>query len=264
MKNLKLFLAVIIFSFIVLACEKDKNEEQNDVTITAESVSAKWDVSNAAAYESFEFNQSGSYIVVESSSAKSTSAGDYHYGNYTITGDATMDLEGFGTITVTSLSETGIEFSLKPDSDPDNEMTITAAKSDEMPSSINTSLLCRTWELISIDDIPASEQGLEIIVLFSEAGTYLVTHLNDPDAGGLAQWQWKDPSEEILCYSWEGAPTCDGTNEVGVVVSSSELIITEYGYEYYLLPVDNTKSTRNIISGFHHEIKLPIQNFFGK
>ena len=63
MRNLKqILLSILVLTFIA-ACDKDENDPKE--TLEKATISAKWNVDNSSEYESFEFNESGNYIVLK-------------------------------------------------------------------------------------------------------------------------------------------------------------------------------------------------------
>ncbi len=242
MKNLNRILLTILILATVISCEKD--DDSSSDKITQQGISAKWVVDGAGAYESFEFNKSGNYIVVENGK-KSTNEKIVHFGTYKITGDKTMTLTDFGKMEVLELAENSIKFSLTPDSDLTKKIEINATKKAEMAGSTRTDLLCRTWKMVSVDGESVVGTEMELTVLFSAAGTYFVeyAYTGGDGEGGVAQWTWKDSGEDVLCYSWDGDPTCAGDNEVAIPeLTSTKLKVIEEDVVYILEAVVNKKS----------------------
>lgn len=250
MKNFKVFTVIISLVVILFSCEKDDKNDNNGITITKETISSKWIVGDNATYKSFEFNKSGNYIIVVDNMKKSTNEEDIVFGNYQIVDDITIKLENYGTIKITKMDDSNISFSLTLEASNGNEISINASKAEEMQSSSNTELLCRTWNMVSINGENVAGTEDELTVLFSQAGTYFVTYLNstDEEDGGLAEWKWKDENQETLCYSWDGELTCDGDNEVQIEVATNSLKITEEfdgEFEIYILePLIVAKSAK--------------------
>lgn len=241
MKNFKQILVAIFVLTFIASCDKDENEPKG--TLEKATISAKWVVSNSSEYESFEFNESGNYIVVENTTTKSTNDKTIHFGTYEIINNKTIVLSDFGTFTISEINENSINFSIQLTSNPDNEIIINASKQEEMESSTNTDLLCRTWKLISIDEEDFAGAEDEIIVLFSKAGTYLVT------LTGLAQWKWKDEAETQILYSWDEVPVWEEEVYVEIIelTNSTLKILEEFDDEsdiYVLEPINNTKSAK--------------------
>jgi len=245
MKNLKQILVAIFVLTFITACDKDENDPKD--TLEKATISAKWNVSNSSDYDSFEFNKSGNYIVIKNLTTKSTNDQIILFGTYEIINNTTIVLSDFGTLTISEINENSISFSIQLTSNPDNEIIINASKQEEMESTTKTELLCRTWELISIngENVAGTEDGGT--VLFSKASTYLVTW-SDGESG-LAQWKWKDEAETQFYYSWEEVPVWEEADYVKIIelTNSTLKILEEFDDEsdlYVLKPVVNTKSAR--------------------
>lgn len=244
MKNLKMILVTIFVLTFITACDKDENDSKE--TLEKSTISAKWNVSNSSDYDSFEFNASGNYIVVKNSTTKSTNDQTILFGTYEIIDNKTIVLSDFGTLILSKIDEASISFSIKLTSSPNNEIIINASKQEEMENSTKTELLCRTWELISINGENVAGTENEGTVLFSKAGTYLVTSSNGQS--GLAQWKWKDATETKFLYSWEETPVWAEENFVEIIeLTNSTLKILEISDSddelYVLKPVVNSKSS---------------------
>jgi hypothetical protein len=98
MKNLKQIFAAIVVLILIASCDKDKNEPKE--TLDKAANSAKWIVSNSSEYKSFEFNESGNYIVVVNTATKSTNDQIIRFGTYEIIDNKTIVLSDFGTLTI--------------------------------------------------------------------------------------------------------------------------------------------------------------------
>lgn len=200
---MKQILVAILVLISIFSCKKDENKPKD--TLSKETISAKWTVDGISVFESFEFNKSGNYIIVKYTKTKSTNNQIVLFGTYVIIDDKTIVLSDFGKIMISKIGDNSINFSILLDSNPNNEISIIATKQEEMQNSTKTELLCRTWEMVTVngDDVTGTDN--EFTVLFSAAGTYFVTFANpeDENDGGLAQWKWKDETETKLLYSWE-------------------------------------------------------------
>jgi hypothetical protein len=240
----KQLIVIILLVGSIISCKKDKENE----TLSKDTISAKWLVTGSNSdYESFEFNQSGNYIVVRNSATKSTAAQIILFGTYQIVDNVTIELSSLGKIKITSIEKSNFSFSLTLQYDQNNQILIVATKASEFSSSTRTQLLCRTWKIVTIDgvNVEGTEDGGSI--LFSAAGTYLVTWVGGEN--GLAQWTWKDSKETTMCYSWEGDPTCNGDNEVQIIelTQNSMKISEKYNGKtiiYVLVPTSSTKSAQ--------------------
>lgn len=243
MKNLKhILLAIFVLTFIT-ACEKDENDPKE--TLEKSTISAKWIVSNSSDYDSFEFNENGNYIVVKNTTTKSTNDEVVLFGTYEITDNKTIVLSDFGTLNISKIDEDSISFSIELTNNSNNEITIDASKQEEMESTTKTDLLCRTWEMVTVNGEPVAGTDMELTILFSKAGTYFVSFADpeDENDGGLAQWKWKNESETQLLYSWEEDPVWEEESHVEIPeLTSTKLKIIEDEDTYRLQPDTTTKS----------------------
>jgi len=243
MKRFNLILVAIFALTIIISCEKDENNPKE--TLDKETISAKWIVDGTSDYESFEFNKSGNYIVVKNTTTKSTNDQIVLFGTYQIIDNKTIVLSDFGTIKISEINDNSISFSILLTRNPNNEIIINASRQEEMESSTRTDLLCRTWEMVTVNGEDVAGTDKELTVLFSAAGTYFVSFANpeDENDGGLAQWKWKDEAETKLLYSWDEVPVWDETDIVEIAeLNLNTLKIIEAEYTYVLQPVSNTKS----------------------
>jgi len=225
-------LLMVISTFV--SCKKDKDE----LTISKSSLSGKWDISAAGSqYSSFEFNESGNYIVTQNVAKKSANGLEIIFGDFKIIDETNVQLVNFGNIKITAISDTQITFELTVTGST-TPVTITAIKAEEMDLSSKTKLFCRTWTVVKWDDETLEPGG--IVFYFSAAGTYLVR----AEGEGVSTWKWKDASETYICYSWEGDPTCTGDNEVKVDVTSTTLKLEEDGGIFECVPYVVTKSAK--------------------
>lgn len=218
---------IILAAVIVYSCKKKESDEETPEP-SQNTVYAKWLVTGAAASEftSFEFNKSGSFIVVTPASTR--------FGDYTKTGTE-MTLTNYATISITKLTDTQCEFTLTLYGKGIESYDITSTKAPSMALSGNTALLCRTWSLVTLDSIPVAGTEMELTVLFSESGTYLVHYITS-NQNGLAQWQWKDDTQKIMCYNWFGSPTCNDNNQVNIQTLTSSKLIMVWEERYELVP----------------------------
>jgi len=264
MKNLKQILVAIFALTFIVACNKDDIDPKEN--LEKAKISAKWIVSNSSDYDSFEFNESGNYIVVKNTTTKSTNDQIILFGTYEIIDNKTIVLSDFGTLTISKIDENSISFSIKLTSNPNNEITINASKQAEMESTTKTDLLCRTWEMVTVNGESIVGTDMELTVLFSKAGTYFVSYANpeDENDGGLAQWKWKDDAETQFLYSWDEVPVWEDEDYVEIPeLTSTKLKIIEDEDTYILQPVSTTKSAivksskdlsnRHIKSGFFNK-----------
>lgn len=249
-KNMKQILITFIVLLSIYSCKKDDNESK--ITLSKETISAKWKVNQAGTFVSFEFNKSGNYLIVKNTTSKSINSQIVLFGTYNIIDNNTMVLSDFGKIKVSQIEDTTINFSVVLDSNPNNEISIIASKQIEAQTSIKTELLCQTWQMVTINGDSVAGTEMELTVLFSAAGTYFVSYANPINGsyGGLAQWRWKDANETKLLYSWHETPIWEEESYVEIPeVSANKLIINEQGDIYILQSASNTKSVTSKASG---------------
>ncbi len=243
MRNLKQILFVVLVLMFITACDKDKNDLKE--TLEKETISAKWIVDNLTDYKSFEFNTSGNYIVVKNTTIKSKNDQIILFGTYEIIDNTTIVLSDFGTLTISDVNKKSIDFTIQLSSNPDNEIIITASKQDEIQTSTNTDLLCRTWKVVTENGEPVAGTDMELTVLFSKSGTYFVSFANPEgeSEGSLAQWKWNNEEETQLLYSWEEVPNWEEEDYIEIPeLTESTLKIVEDEDIWELQPVSNTKS----------------------
>lgn len=176
-------------------------------TVTSQTLSAKWNIAGNGIYKSFEFNESGNYIVVEQTPVRAEDNEKVYFGKYTLQGN-TITMTGFGKLVVKSIDDKSASFTLTREGGQ-SAVELTTSKSEEMPKTTKTDLLCRTWEIVD-EKIPGlegdylAETDPDLTVLFSRAGTYLVHNEDFEETGGvgLAQWKWIDSSETGIFYTW--------------------------------------------------------------
>lgn len=239
MKNFaKLSVIILVVSLLFPSCSKDDSNSDgsssvNSGVVNKSSISAKWNVNNSSEFTSFEFNQSGTFIIVSNSGVET--------GAYNITGDNIV-LNNYGTMSVDSITSDYLAFNLETNSKSTNSpYQLTANKAVEMTNSSNTSLLCRTWQ---ISDSESDMNG--VTVLFSQAGTYFVSFPPDGDSGSynqLSYWAWTNATEDSFCYNHDQAANCAVDKAVQVSnLTATTLTITEDGEEFILIPVNNSRS----------------------
>lgn len=243
MKKIRQILVAIFALTMIISCEKNAIVSQD--TLSVEKISAKWVIDGTSIYKSFEFNKSGNYIVVKKASTDSTSKQTILFGTYEITDNKTLVLSGFGKIKISEISDKSISLSVSLTTSPNTEIAIIASKQAEIQSSTKTDLLCRTWEMVTVNGKTVVGTDKELSVLFSASGTYFVSLANptDENDGGLAQWKWKDDSQTKLLYSWDEVPVWDRSNFVEILkLSSDSLKILDDENTYVLKPKSNIKS----------------------
>jgi hypothetical protein len=256
METLKIMCILIAVILVVMSSCKKKSSEETTSPPAAPTVNAKWIVGGveAAQFTSFEFNKSGQYIVMMPAGVS--------YGNYSISG-VSMVLDNFGDLTVTKLTNTELGFILTmPKKSGKTEYTISTTKAQEIPATGNTALLCRTWNLDSINHESVVGTPNEIQALFTPAGTYFIHYVyNNSNAGAL--WKWLDSKQDMLCYGWEGSVTCNGDQECKIdKLTATKLVMSEVSFdcEYSLSPY----TTKSMISPGPVRYPKPESNLLGK
>jgi len=141
------------------------------------SINEKWEITSlGSAYYSFEFNRDRNYIAVESD-------GRVHIGRYIMPAEDTINMENLGVLKINE-NKDEINFSFTPAGE--TEMNFTASRSEKLPESAELDLFTRSWKVVSLGN-DASETG--IIVIFSNAGTYLV-YETDGSVRLFSNWMW--------------------------------------------------------------------------
>lgn len=156
------------------------------------------------------------------------------YGKYTVNSEGVYVLEGFGTIELTGSSDNAVALVVTPEGgEPE---TMTAAVKNQAPNSDITNALCRTWEVKAfrmvikfngkkyfdetgyinnlqpfidkLSEFAEEELTVESVfgealpkdVVFTKAGTYMVSYTNDMLA--VSTWAWVNAAKGELRYSW--------------------------------------------------------------
>ena len=185
-------------------------------------------------------------------------------GKYTKTGENTYNLQGFGTLTV--VEDGGSTVNLEILLNNGNEINLTAAVKNQYADSEMTNNLCRTWNINDInirividgktylshsfnknnykdylddyDEVMDFDDGFPEQVIFTKAGTYMVTYTND--ALAVSTWSWVNQNQGTLRYSWD-YDDMDNDYMAGTVKvefpGNNRLVITEtytedYDYDY--------------------------------
>jgi hypothetical protein len=260
-KNL-IYLLVFAFVFAFASCDKGPSGGGSSSGVSINAISAKWEILDSnSPYASFEFNKDGNYIVVENVEAYWKSSGtnlknslikslnfgnattrisksesglsSVHFGTYRIEGNKIILLD-FGVINVITITDKEFSFSLTLDTTGETEDFV-AGKSDEPIESTNrTDMLCRTWVLEKLTYEGETFYSDAITVLFSRAGTYLVSYVYEGETG-LSEWKWANSQETQLYYSWDNW-TDDWNNNIVTIteLTNTSLVIDEDGMISYL------------------------------
>lgn len=185
MKYLKLAMLSLLFISFLASCEKDENisepsQEQkkstkDDNEVTKESISAKWVVSGNSEYKSFEFNESGNYIIVKEGPLKSDDNEIVLYGTYEVNSDGSITIDAVGVISVTFNGDNTIDIELALLETPDVKIPMSAEKVEAIAVGTKTEMLCQSWRMESVNDSSTLGTIMDMTVIFTEAGTYFVT-----------------------------------------------------------------------------------------
>ncbi|MBP8851355.1 MAG: hypothetical protein KBG80_12465 [Breznakibacter sp.] len=247
---LALFLTVAIFS-----CKKESDDNEQTIetpvlagdTVDVALISSKWIIANNEEFKSIEFNESGNYIIVKTPKLKAATTTDDEvlYGTYTIVNETTIILSGFGTVIFIDFGQEITKIVITLATNPTSPITLEATEKSEITMTTKTELLCRTWDLYTVNGEEVAGTTDESTVLFSAAGTYFVDFA-DPEMdeyGGLAQWSWSSSLQQSFCYDWETTPVCSSTNSVSIVsLTETELKVSEDGTIFIFKPATSNKS----------------------
>jgi len=241
----------------------NNNDSTNDNNgaDTKKAISEKWEISdNNSPYSSFEFTTDNVYIVTENinhvsnkihnsrsvlaknsdenltirfsevraATPTGSNLSPIHTGKYRIDGDNII-LEGFGMLNIISLTAEEFIFSFKLENSG-NAYEYHAEKAvNTVNESSRTDMLCRFWKFVKVSN-PDYKHQIGYGVLFSKAGTYLVTYKDG--SAGLSEWKWANKEETIIQYSWNNWQYY-GTAQI------SELTATKLKLIDHFDPVDN-------------------------
>ena len=181
--------------------------------------------------KSFFSPQNTNVSIKMGTKASSSKLTPVHFGTFQIDGN-TINLPDFGTIIVTSISaeEFSFSFTLAATGKKWNFIT---NKAQELTQSKRTEMLCRTWTInkVTIDEallpeadknwyeyqygqnwkVEAEKEFLGTVVLFTEAGTYLISYADKDSKTALSWWKWANKEETAIIYSednwqdnWQG------------------------------------------------------------
>lgn len=175
------------------------------------------------------------------------------YGKYTINSNGDYVLEGFGTIKVQSNGGTSVDLEITTNSG--QSIVVGANRDNMMTQSDMTNKLCRTWKFSKVhvmgweegkkifdktlsmeeyweyDDDDVDFEDMPENVIFTKAGTYLVTYKNGTLA--ISTWRWDNEKEGILRYSWDYEHLDDEyeSGTVQVNFDGNKLLIIEDDYD---------------------------------
>jgi hypothetical protein len=153
---------------------------------SARSINEKWEVNTpGGAYSSFEFNRDLNYIAVEK-------AGPVRFGRYIMPTEDTINMINLGFL---KFDEDNDKLNLSFTPDGGREMKLSALRAQQLPESRELDLFTRSWKVVK-SSYRLSDAG--IIILFSNAGTYLVYEI-DGSVRLLSHWRWANDRHE----EWE-------------------------------------------------------------
>jgi cell division protein FtsN len=203
----------------------------------------KWNiVFRDSRYISFEFTGDSHYIGVEASDDPASDAPKVYFGEYTMRGSDTIDLTGFGKVTLNSTDKEVIQFTFE-------DTAYSAKKAEPITVPAKTNLFFGTWKLQQINGEEVSGTEDELTVLYSKAGTYLVSY---PDGEvELAQWKWKDDAENEFLYSFHDWK-CYGSAKINRS-SRTALAFEDSGYDFSI----DGYSTGDVVSSY---LFVPFKN----
>jgi hypothetical protein len=118
MKSLKYLFFFLLITAVLGSCEKIFGD------LNIETLSGKWIIAGSGEYESFEYREDLTYIVIRIASSEEETI----TGSYEIKGLNKILMDGFGKVKVTSIDEEMIHFTLTLEDDPDTEMELSATK----------------------------------------------------------------------------------------------------------------------------------------
>lgn len=246
MKKLFLLLATAL---CIVSCNSKNNEPENPNT-DGLILDEKWILTDNETYNSFEFTESGDYIVEYAHTggavgapeqlipAKNTTKASIIvpaiYGKYTSDGDNAIIMEDFGRIEVISSENGEVEFSLTLEGEEIPEV-LASTIVEPMAASTKTDLLCRKWVFESLggDYDQEPDEDIPSTVIFSKAQTYLVGYRDG--SAKLAQWKWKDESKSTFYFTWDKDHWDEDAWVTITTLTESKLVIEEVD------PDDGTK-----------------------
>jgi len=164
------------------------------------SIAEKWEITTPdSAYASFEFNRDRNYIAVENPA----SGGRVHIGRYTMPAEDTINMENLGVLKV---NEGNDETNLSFTPIGETEVNLTATKAQKLPESTELNWFTRSWKIINRS---SNISDIGIIIIFSNAGTYLVYEI-DGSVRRLSHWRWYGDGYKEFEYSHDNWQTKNG------------------------------------------------------
>ncbi|PKQ61841.1 hypothetical protein BZG02_14545 [Labilibaculum filiforme] len=243
MNIFKQILLAFLTVVCLVSCDKEDTDEKSEI-LDRVSINAKWVVEGTSEFKSFEFNESGNYIVIKESTTKSSENNSILFGTYEYDDDKTLILSDLGTIIISDFGTDNITFVVNGTS---GDITLNANKQKEMDRSEQTDLFCRTWKMSSLNGVDVAGTDLEMTVVFSRSGTYFVKYVKPVNGiiGGLAKWSWLNTKKTEFVYSWELSIGNEDEGTVEIIEVTSDMLkvleVFEDGEEELsiLVPVAN-------------------------
>jgi hypothetical protein len=207
----KIFVLAAFAGVLMMSCKKSDTNSNAKVSDTIQS---KWNVTQngTSPIYSIEFLYGNTYIIQDI-------AGEFHKSNYSIQGDnKTVILNDYGSLEVTSLSSSSLQFKLKPNNYP-TALALSATAAPKINAGSNTSVLCgKSW--LSYKDAEYNGSGYDTIyypqsqsygivkreVIFSINKTYFVMTVMDNYGAGYDttyynnNWDWDNSSQTRISY----------------------------------------------------------------
>jgi len=193
---------------------------------SALSKNEKWEVTTpGSAYSSFEFNKDFNYIAVEK-------AGSVHFGKYIMPAEDTINMINLGVIKINEDNDNDkINLSFTPVDG--TEMNLAALRAEKIPESRELDLFARSWK---VESRSSNSSDVGIIIVFSNAGTYLVYEI-DGSVRLLSHWRWTNDRHDEFDFShnkwqtWWGAKILE--------LRENYLKMADGTGTYELMPVSN-------------------------
>jgi hypothetical protein len=197
----QIILTALLLAFMA-ACSS--NQEEAPTMSGEPTIVAKWNIDNSDLYMSFEFNSSNNYVIVQKAPDVAAEARRIYFGNYEVVESYLINLEGFGTMIISDMSTSSINFSIRVFGDSENQIVLDATRQEDLANSERTEMLNKTWRVVTLNGVDVSGTDDQLTVMWSKAGTYLVS--NQQGATMLAQWKWKNAEETEFLYTFYEVP----------------------------------------------------------
>jgi hypothetical protein len=210
-RNVFLFVMLVV---VLMACQKEITDALSSDSPTL-LLKKKWvlPASNNLNYQWIEFAPGNTYIILDKN-------GDSHAGKYTLSADGkSVILAGLGTMQISSLTSTALNFSLQLNGSG-TPLAATSLAATQRIHSLNTDMVCQYWNLYKSYDYmnagvydtvlyPQTNQNsagmIKGEVIFSTFGTYFVTTIDKTFSGYDTSylngvWNWVNATETSINY----------------------------------------------------------------